>query len=306
MSKKSYFQRTKSIVKRLNTKPYATFEEISEFIQKEFDYLGDFNEEETGFSKRTFQRDIKEIYDVWGIQIAFCKRNKGYHIVKDTHAAHQGQRLFEVYEMMNALQIAEDLTGIMYFEKRIPMNTHYFNDIIYAIKKKVYLRIDYQKFGDEQPAEVTIAPYALKEFGHRWYIVAKIRNERLRIYALDRILDIKKMSERFVFDKSLDIAELYKDNFGIYANETKTADIVELAVDASFAPYVKSLPLHTSQEVVTETLTTCVISLRLKISDEFVNEILSYGSKIKVLKPKSLQKLVISNLQAGLKQYDKG
>lgn len=302
MSKRSYFQRSKSIIKRLNTKPYCTFEEIGAYIRKEFEYAGEFGEEEQGFSKRTFQRDIKEIYDVWGIEIVFCKKNKGYHIVKESSYTDNGGRLFEVYEMMNALQIAEDLTGIVFFEQRQPLNTHYFDDVIAAIKKKVFLRISYRKFGETTPAEVTIAPYGLKEYRNRWYIVAKT-NDKLRIYALDRILEVKKTPDRVQWDTLLNVDELYRDVFGIYVNESKEAELVELEVSPYMANYIKTLPLHPSQEVVKEDETVCCLRLRLKISEELVTELLSYGKHIKVVRPRALQKAVVNSLRDTLMQY---
>ncbi len=302
MSKRSYFQRTKSIIKRLNTKPYCTFDEISAYIRKEFEYAGEFGEEDPGFSKRTFQRDIKEIYDVWGIEIVFCKKNRGYHIVKDSSYSDNSGRLFEVYEMMNALQIAEDLKDIVYFEQRQPLNTHYFDDVIAAVKRKVYLRITYCKFGAETPDDIKIAPYGLKEYRNRWYIVAKT-NDKLRIYALDRIAGMRKTSERFQWDKSLDIGGLYKDVFGIYIDGRQETEQVELEVSPYLSNYIRTLPLHPSQEIVKEDAQSCQVRLQLKISDELVTELLSYGRHVKVLRPRSLQKAVVKSLQESLMQY---
>lgn len=302
MSKRSYFQRSKSIIKRLNTKPYCTFEEISAYIRKEFEYTGEFEEEEQGFSKRTFQRDIKEIYDVWGIEIVFCKKNKGYHIVKDSSYTDNGSRLFEVYEMMNALQIAEDLNSIVFFEQRQPLNTHYFDDVIAAVKKKICLQITYLKFGEEVPAVIKIVPYGLKEYRNRWYIVAKT-NDKLRIYALDRILEVRKTPERAQWDKQLDVNALYADVFGIYVNESKETELVELEVSPYMFNYIKTLPLHPSQEIIRENEKTCQIRLRLKVSDELVTELLSYGKHIKVTRPRSLQKAMVNSLRETLMQY---
>jgi proteasome accessory factor B len=302
MSKKSYFQRTKSIVKRLNTKPYSSFEEINAYIQKEFEYANDFDDAVFTFSKRTFQRDLKEIYEVWGIQIGFSKKNKGYYIVKDAVYTDSSQRLFEVYEMMTALQIAEDLSDIVHFEDRKPLNIHYFDDVIVAIKKRVFLNIQYRKFGAELVTTAKIAPYGLKEYKHRWYIIAKV-DEKVRIYALDRIVEIEKLSEKFIWDKSIDINSLYENSFGIYIQSEKEPELIEIQAQTRIAPYIKSLPLHHSQKVLLERITYTTFQLTLVITEELVSELLSFGKDIKVLKPQSLRKTIIHHLKSNLENY---
>jgi hypothetical protein len=62
MSKRGYISRYLLIVKKLQRKPYSTYEEVQSYIENQFEYLKMQDENlQIGFSKRTLQRDIKEI-----------------------------------------------------------------------------------------------------------------------------------------------------------------------------------------------------------------------------------------------------
>lgn len=77
MSKRGYISRYLLILKKLKVKPYSTYEELKNYIENQFEYIQ--MQDDTlniGFSKRTLQRDIKEIRNVFGIDIEYSKPNK--------------------------------------------------------------------------------------------------------------------------------------------------------------------------------------------------------------------------------------
>jgi predicted DNA-binding transcriptional regulator YafY len=55
---------------------------------------------------------------------------------------------------------------------------------------------------------------------------------------------------------------------------------------------LKSLPLHHSQEVLKDEENEFIIKLRLRITPDFIMEILSRGSSLKVIQPDSLRERV--------------
>lgn len=304
MSKKTFFQRTKSIIKKLNTQKYASYESIEQYIEREMELLGhDIGDEDWSYSKRTFQRDIKEISEVWGIEIAFDKKQKGYYIDNQHSFAINNQRLFEIYEMMTALQLTEDLNQIILFEQRQPSNTHYFDDIIQAIKRQTYLEIVYQKFGDaSNDNQIKIAPFGLKEHKNRWYIVARHQN-KLRIYALDRIQSLSRLTEKWYDVTPINMVELFQHSFGIFTDEAAPVETVILEVKHITAPYLQSLPLHPSQKVITIDEHCVTFQLEIKLTEDFASELLTFGGQVKVIKPLSLQQRVQQKLTAALEQY---
>ena len=55
-----------------------------------------------------------------------------------------------------------------------------------------------------------------------------------------------------------------------------------------FGKYIKSLPLHDSQEIITDNEDELQIKLKLVITHDFLMELLSFGENVKVIAPQSL------------------
>ena len=77
----------------------------------------------------------------------------------------------------------------------------------------------------------------------------------------------------------------------------------------SFTPfqanYIKSFPLHHSQQVISENEKECRIKLHVYITHDFVMELLSMGENVKVLKPAGLINEIKRVYEVARKQYEK-
>ncbi len=86
MSKRGYISRYLLIVKKLKAKPYSTYEDLQDYVESQFEYLQ--MQDDTlniAFSQRTLQRDIREIRNIFGIDIEYSKSNRGYFIDQNAH-----------------------------------------------------------------------------------------------------------------------------------------------------------------------------------------------------------------------------
>jgi proteasome accessory factor B len=118
MSKRGYISSYLLILKKLKVKPYSTYEELQAYIENQFDYLQ--MQDDTlniGFSKRTLQRDIKEIRNVFGIDIEYSKSQKGYFISQNENENMNFERMMEAFDMFNSLNLAQDLNTFYSFGK---------------------------------------------------------------------------------------------------------------------------------------------------------------------------------------------
>ena len=164
MSKRGYISRYLLILKKLKVKPYATYEELQVYIDNQLGYMQMRDDElQIGFSKRTLQRDLKEIRNVFGIDIEYSKSNKGYFICQNEHENMNFQRMMEAFDMFNSLNLAQDLTPFVHLEKRKPQGTENLYGILHAIKNKLQIKFTYQKFWDEELSQRIVEPYALKK-----------------------------------------------------------------------------------------------------------------------------------------------
>ena len=126
MSKRGYISRYLLILKKLKAKPHSTYEELQSYIENQFDYLQ--MQDDTlniGFSKRTMQRDIKEIRNTFGIDIEYSKTAKGYFISQSETENMNFQRMIEAFDMFNSLNLAQNLTPFIHFEKSRPQGTEW-------------------------------------------------------------------------------------------------------------------------------------------------------------------------------------
>ena len=137
MSKRGYISRYLLILKKLKTKPYSNFEELLSYIENQFEFLQ--MQDDTlniGFSKRTLQRDIKEIRNVFGINIEYSKTHKGYFIDQNESENMNFQRMIEAIDLLNTLNIAQDLQPFVHLEKRKPQGTDNMYGLLHAIKNR--------------------------------------------------------------------------------------------------------------------------------------------------------------------------
>ena len=299
MSKRGYISRYLLILKKLKVKPYSTYEELQSYIENQFDYLQ--MQDDTlniGFSKRTLQRDIKEIRNVFGIDIEYSKSNKGYYISQSETENMNFQRMMEAFDMFNSLNLAQDLTPFIHLEKRKPQGTENLYGLLHAIK------FTYQKFWEEELSQRIVEPYALKEFKNRWYILAKdSKDNNIKSFALDRLTNLEITNHTYQYPDNYSIEQSYRYCFGIISpNDEEPQDII-----LSFGPfqgkYIKTLPLHDTQQVLVDNDEEMKIKLKLCLTHDLVMELLSFGDNMKVIEPKSLADQIKQAHEKAYRQY---
>jgi predicted DNA-binding transcriptional regulator YafY len=305
MSKRGYISRYLLILKKLKVNPYSSYEALKAYMENQFEYLQMQDDHlQIGFSKRTLQRDLKEIRNVFGIDIEYSKPNKGYFIIQNENENMNFQRMMEAFDMFNSLNLAQDLTPYIHLEKRKPQGTENLYGLLHAIKNKLKIKYTYHKFWDEEFSQRLVEPLALKEFKNRWYIIANDdKDNEIKTFALDRISELEITSQRFAYPKDYNIEDKFKYSFGIMgATEEEPQEIV-LSFEPFHGKYIKSLPLHHTQEILKDTENELKIKLKLFITQDFIMELLSYAENIKVIKPKSLINQIKEAHKNAYKQY---
>ena len=305
MSKRGYISRYLLILKKLKVKPYSTYEELQTFIENQFDYLQMQDDNlQIGFSKRTLQRDIKEIRNVFGIDIEYSKSQKGYFISQNENENMNFQRMMEAFEMFNSLNLAQDLTPFIYLEKRRPQGTENLYGLLHAIKNRLQIKFTYQKFWEEELSQRLVEPYALKEFKNRWYIMAKdSKDNNIKSFALDRLTNLEITNLNYQYPDNYSIEQSYRYCFGIISpNDEEPQDII-LSFDPFQGKYIKTLPLHDTQQVLVDNDEEMKIKLKLCLTHDLVMELLSFGDNLKVIEPKSLADQIKQAHEKAYRQY---
>ena len=306
MSKRGYISRYLLILKKLKVKPYSTYEELQTYIENQFDYLQ--MQDDTlniGFSKRTLQRDMKEIRNVFGIDIEYSKSNKGYYISQIETENMNFQRMIEAFDMFNSLNLAQDLMPFIHLEKRRPQGTENLYGLLHAIKNRLKIKFTYQKFWEEELSQRLVEPYALKEFKNRWYVLAKdSKDNNIKSFALDRLTNLEITTQSYQYPDNYSIEQSYRYCFGIISpNDEEPQDII-LLFNPFQGKYIKTLPLHETQQVLVDNDKETRIKLKLCLTHDLIMELLSFGDNMKVIEPKSLADEIKQAHKNAYKQYD--
>lgn len=305
MSKRGYISRYLLILKKLKVKPYSTYEELQAYIDNQFDYLQ--MQDDTlniGFSKRTLQRDIREIRNVFGIDIEYSKSLKGYYITQSDTENMNFQRMIEAFDMFNSLNLAQDLTPFIHLEKRKPQGTENLYGLLHAIKNKLQIKFLYQKFWEEKATARKVEPYALKEFKNRWYVMAKdSQDKNVKSFALDRLSNLEITNLTFMYPNTFSIEQTYRHCFGIISPIDDEPQEIILSFDPFQGKYIKTLPLHETQEILEDTEDELLVKLKLYVTHDLIMELLSFGDNMKVIKPKSLVKEIKLAHENAFMQY---
>lgn len=281
----------------------ASFNEINEAWQRE----GRNNGNE--ITKRTFQRHIADIAEIFGVEIE-CE-NRGqykYRIVDDDSRSETTKEW-----LLNSLSLHNFVCESQHLKKRIllediPSGQKYLTEIIEAIRDEKKLHIWYQSFGKEAK-NALIAPYCVKLFKKRWYLVAGTNNGQ-RTFALDRLSKIETTDIKFKYPENHP-EDTFDNVFGVIYNTDKIYHIVIKAFKgAKFGYkdcYLRSLPLHYTQKENKKLSTDeyAVFEYDLKLTYELVQELLSHKNQIEVVEPKELRQTMKMEIEKMAEVYKK-
>ncbi len=298
MSKKEYLWRYLLIIKKLKKYP-VTWKDIRQYLKTE----SEIQDHRFDTSLRTFQRDLKEIRSIFGIDIR-CNRSDQTYSIDPEGRDEAMVRMLEALDTLNALKMTDSFTGTVYFEKRRPQGTENMYGLLHAITNKLMVEFNYLKFWDELPTHRKLEPYALKEFENRWYVIGlNLSDLKVKTFGLDRISDFVVTPIRFSHPREFKVDEHFRNCFGIIGPTDQELHEVILSFTQLQGKYIKSLPLHESQEILIDNEKELRIKLRLYLTYDFIMEVLKYGPSVKVIQPESLIEEVKTACRESLAQY---
>jgi predicted DNA-binding transcriptional regulator YafY len=305
MSKRGYISRYLLILKKLKVNPYSSYEVLKAYMENQFEYMQMQDDNlQIGFSKRTLQRDLKEIRNVFGIDIEYSKPYRGYFITQNENENMNFQRMMEAFDMFNSLNLAQDLTPFIHLENRKPQGTENLYGLLHAIKNRFIIKFTYHKFWDEEFSQRTVEPLALKEFKNRWYIIAKdSKDNSIKSFALDRLSNLEITNQTFLYPPNYSIEQSYRYCFGIESPNGKEPQDIILSFDPYQGNYIKTLPLHHTQEILVDNDDELKIKLKLCLTHDFLMELLSFGDNLIVIEPKTLVMQIKEAHKNAYKQY---
>ena len=297
MAQRDATKRQQLVVNHLRVRA-RDFEEIEMYLENE----SNIQSADLFISKRTFQRDIKEIAEIWKIIIEFNRASRKYEIVSDPNSP-EDNMLLESFDIINTINAGVKLSKYIHFETRKASGTNYILDIITAIKNSTILELYHQKYWENTFTKRELEPLGIKEYKYRWYLIAiDLRDNQIKSFGLDRIKGLQQSNKKL--EKSVfDIQSFFEYTYGAVGTEGKKVEDVVLSFTAFQGKFIKAVPMHHSQQILIDNEKEFRISLKIVPVIDFIMDVQQYAQCVKVIKPKWLTKKIKQNLQEALNQY---
>lgn len=303
MSKHSQVRRSILLIEKIQSGTYPNQSDILHFLEDNDIYIKD----------RTFQRDLKHIREEFGLNIEYSKLQQGYFINdEDSVSSDTFSKFLELMstaeELSNSISeynktlqfISFDNGGTLTGLKNLPL-------FLRAIRERRYLRFTHTNYQNDTEKQYTIAPYLLRLYQNRWYLIGKIESGKYRTFGIDRIQMPALLARNFKPNPKEDPKMLFENMIGVIYGWHDYQKVV-ISFHPSQAPYLKSLKIHSSQHILVDNYKEFRIELFLHPNFELSQQILKYGSWATVLEPQWLvdeMKEQIKNMLQNYSRYDK-
>lgn len=281
----------------LKRKPYQS-------IQSILDY---FEDNDKGFNERTFYRLNQTLGRDFGIEIVFDYNHNGYFF--DEENSSNPEAFLSLLEILGTAELfstnfKEKNSALSYveFENKAAIESlPNFKTVLNAIQLKVPITFNHNSFYHLKQEEYTLKPYFLKQYQNRWYAIGETE-KGYRTFGIDRIENIVIGTKKFK-DKTEEAKDKFSQVIGLNYADHKIEKI-KLSFNISQKPYLISLPLHHSQkEILTKKSHSFDIELLIHPNFEFNQQILKYGSLVKVLEPQWLADEIRTEINKSLMNY---
>lgn len=287
---KNFFKRYIWLVDLINRRKYVSFKEINEAWMR-----SPLNETGDPLSERTFFNHKDAIAGMFGIEI-LNDRSLGFYIGRsDVGSDETSDWMLHTLCLNNVLHENADMKDRILMEK-VPSSERFLTDIISAMRDFRVISLCYQSFRHPEPFCFNVRPYCVKYFKQRWYLLGD-SDLGLRIYSLDRFVDMEELEEHFEIPKGFDAEEYFGNYFGVIIGEEP--EDVKIRVVPDQVKYFRTLPMHGSQRETVQEDGSSVFSYHIAPTLDFVQEILSHGADVEVLEPTELRES-IADIIAGM------
>ena len=201
--------------------------------------------------------------------------------------------LLNTFAVNHLINESHHLKRRILFEE-IPSGQRFLTQIIEAMRDNRTLEMTYQNFWNDTPRTFEVAPYCVKVFRQRWYVVAcSTSDDRLRVYALDRIRELRTLEHLFVLPDDFDPQAYFADSFGVVVDGNCRPERIRVRVSGIQRKYIRTLPLHASQQETEIAEDSSVFEFYLRPTLDFQQELLSQAAntdgQIEVLQPQWLR-----------------
>lgn len=240
--------------------------------------------------RNTFMSYKRAAEDMFDININCDRRTNEYYIEYPDAINNSpiNQWIIQATSSTDVISRRKHLSDRIILENTFGGEEH-LDAITDAMSRGRSLNISYHSYWKEAQ-NFTVDPYFIRFFRQRWYLIGHCHERNaLRVYSLDRMDSATIGNKSFTMKPENYPQVLYNDNFGIiHGDEKDKAHDVLLKFSIKQGKYIQTRPLHHTQEIISHDENHIIFKLHIKITLDFIQELLSYGPSLQVLSPDKL------------------
>ncbi|MBO7124327.1 MAG: WYL domain-containing protein [Bacteroidales bacterium] len=299
MSKGEYYSHYIWLMNTLLQAKRITFDEIN--ARWERDWC-------CSLPKRTFHQYKMAVQEMFEVTID-CDTSNGYQYyisnIENFKTDRSRQWLLNSFCASNLVKAGEQIKDRIVYED-IPENSEYLSFVVDAMKRNCKLEITYLPYEAEAPVTYVVCPYCMRLYRQHWYVLGfSETHQALRHFAINRMKNLVLTDTPFVYPDDFTPESYYYYSSGIYVDDSLPLENIRLRTYGNLWHYYQTLPLHHTQKLAEKNDDYADFEYRLRVTPEFMMELLSRGDKIEVLEPQSLRERMKEELQKTLKRYKK-
>ena len=263
-----------------------TYDEIADKWSK-----SSVNDNGSELSKRTFYNHCQSVARHFGIDIE-CRRGRGLNLYRIANPEAIEENALTKWAL-DSFSLGELLLGNASISDKIllediPSGREWLEPILKALQDNHQIDLEYENyFGVRFTGKV--CPLCVKLFKRRWYVLCQVREDRKRIFSLDRVKKLDVTNKSFTYPRDFVPADYFHDVFGIVSGTGGTVENIVIRTYDELPGYLRSLPIHHSQQEIESNKEYTDFSLRLRPSFDFIQELLLHRDQLEVLSPRTLR-----------------
>ena len=254
-------------------------------------------------SLRTLQRDIATIDELFHITIK-CDASGYYHVAERDGISDEYESMLLNFELLSSIDSDSLLQKYVLSEHHRPAFQVDISEVLNAIRNSHPVEFDYTLFRHgNKMIRKSVKPYFLKESQQRWYLVGYDSDGKLKTFGMDRISSLSVSGDRtFRRKEDMDIPALFRECYGIWNDPDMPVEEIVLKYDSVDGAFLKTMPLHHTQEILSDTGEGITVRVRLRITNDFVMALLSRSRSLEVISPRHLRERIRDICAAALER----
>ncbi len=286
------------LLRKLKSTSGASLKELKAYLE----------EHDLPKSERTIARYIEQLRNEMGLDILYDAAKRKYILKIDSD--------FEIESFLNLLTLSQmtsidvsnpkkwqEIQSIIQFDQiQETKGYEYMQEITSAILKRRYIEFEHLNFHTQKVTKYQLKPLLLKQYQYRWYVIGEIDSGEMRTFGLDRVHGLNMLGKSFPSKSNKEIRQKFDQVIGLdFSNGVP--EKISISCTPFQANYLKSVPLHQSQVLESETNKEVIFSYYLIPNFELIQKILMLADQVEVIAPKTLRSHLKSLLGKAIKKY---